>query len=179
MRPELFAGIIARVPYVDTLNTLLDVSLPLTAGDFPEFGNPLKDVAAYRYVASYAPYENVVAQPYPHMFVTAGTSDPRVQYWEPAKWVAKVRALKTNDARIVLTTRMSEGHFGAPGRFEELDELAAIQAFALDVTGMHRPDAAVTIDRSPPLEILERDRARMHAPPATAPHGAGEPLPAQ
>jgi oligopeptidase B len=179
MRPELFAGIIARVPYVDTLNTLLDVSLPLTAGDFPEFGNPLEDIDAYRYVASYAPYENVVAQPYPHMFVTAGTSDPRVQYWEPAKWVAKIRALKTNDARIVLTTRTSEGHFGAPGRFEELDELAAIHAFALDVTGMHRPDAAVTIDRSPPLEILERDRARMHAPPATAPHGAGEPLPAQ
>ena len=138
MRPDLFAGLIARVPYVDALNTMLDDSLPLTVGDFPEWGNPIEDVAAYRTIAGYAPYENVTAQPYPHMLVTAGISDPRVQYWEPAKWVAKIRAMKTNDARIALVTRMSAGHFGAAGRFERLDEVGLIQAFALDVTGMHR-----------------------------------------
>ena len=136
MRPELFAGIIARVPYVDTLNTLLDESLPLTVGDFPEFGDPIRDLAAYRNVASYSPYENVAAQPYPHMLVTAGIRDPRVPYWEPAKWVAKIRAMKTNDARIMLVTHMSAGHFGVPGRFEGLDELGSIQAFALEVTGI-------------------------------------------
>ena len=146
MRPDLFAGIIARVPYVDTLNTLLDESLPLTVGDFPEFGNPQEDVAAYRNVASYAPYENVAAQAYPHMLVTAGTSDPRVQYWEPAKWVAKLRAMKTNDARILLITHISAGHFGATGRFEGLDELGSIQAFALDVAGINRSGESATRD---------------------------------
>jgi oligopeptidase B len=177
MRPDLFAGIVARVPYVDTLNTLLDESLPLTVGDFPELGNPNQDVAAYRYVASYAPYENVTAQPYPHMLVTAGTSDPRVQYWEPAKWVAKLRAMKTNDARILLTTSISEGHFGAPGRFQELDELAMMQAFALDVTGMHRRDTVGTIDRSAPAQTFGRDAAPMH--PAPAPRSGAEHLPVQ
>jgi oligopeptidase B len=185
MRPDLFAGIVARVPYVDTLNTLLDESLPLTVGDFPELGNPHEDEAAYRYVASYAPYENVAAQPYPHMLVTAGTSDPRVQYWEPAKWVAKLRAMKTNDARILLITSLSEGHFGAPGRFEELDELALVNAFALDITGMHRPAAATTIERSPPAQTLGRELAPGHdlapTPPSTGtvPHRTGEPLPLQ
>jgi oligopeptidase B len=134
MRPDLFAGIVARVPYVDVLNTLLDDSLPLTVSDYPEFGDPVHDLSAYRVIASYAPYENVKAQAYPHMLVTAGLSDPRVQYWEPLKWVAKLRAMKTNDARIALVTRMSAGHFGAAGRFEALDEAAMIQAFAIDVT---------------------------------------------
>jgi len=135
MRPDLFAGIIARVPYVDVLNTLLDGDLPLTVSDFPEFGEPAQDPSTYRVIAGYAPYENVKAQPYPAMLVTAGLSDPRVQYWEPVKWVAKLRAMKTNDARIVLATRMSAGHFGAAGRFAALEEVAMIQAFALDVTG--------------------------------------------
>jgi oligopeptidase B len=178
MRPELFAGIVARVPYVDTLNTLLDESLPLTVGDFPELGNPIEDVAAYRNVASYAPYENVAAQPYPHILVTAGTSDPRVQYWEAAKWVAKLRAMKTNDARIVLITRMSEGHFGPAGRFEGLDEVAAIQAFALDVTSVHRSGAAATIDGSAPVQPLGPHHAPI-PPPAAAPHGSGEALQVQ
>ena len=135
MRPDLFAGMIARVPFVDALNTMLDETLPLTVSDFPEWGDPIRDVAAYRTIAGYSPYDNVKAQAYPHMLVTAGISDPRVQYWEPAKWVAKLRAMKTNDARIALVTRIAAGHFGAAGRFVELDEVALIQAFALDVTG--------------------------------------------
>lgn len=138
MRPDLFAGIVARVPFVDALNTMLDVELPLTVNDFPEWGNPIDDVEAYRTIASYAPYENVAPQAYPHLLVTAGIADPRVQYWEEAKWVAKIRAMKTNDARIALVTRMSAGHFGAAGRFEGLDEVALIQAFALDVVGLAR-----------------------------------------
>ena len=101
----------------------------------PEWGDPLHDRNAYRTIAGYSPYENVAAQPYPHMLVTASMSDPRVQYWEPAKWVARIRALQTNDARVALVTNMSAGHYGAAGRFEELDEVALIQAFALDVTG--------------------------------------------
>jgi oligopeptidase B len=146
MRPDLFAGIVARVPFVDVLNTMLDETLPLTVSDFSEWGDPIRDVATYRTMAEYAPYENVVAQPYPQILVTTGLSDPRVQYWEPAKWVAKLRARKTNDACIALVVRMSAGHFGAAGRFEELDEVGLIQAFALDVTGLHRPRERVTRD---------------------------------
>jgi oligopeptidase B len=149
MRPDLFAGIVARVPFVDTLNTSLDESLPLTIGDFPEWGDPIRDVTDYRSIASYAPYENVAAQPYPHMLVTAGVSDPRVPYWEPAKWVAKVRAMKTNDARILLMTAMS-GHFEASGRFATLDEVALMQAFALDVVGLNRNAGAFQLEALPP-----------------------------
>jgi oligopeptidase B len=134
MRPDLFAGIVARVPFVDVLNSLLDDSLPLSVSDHAEWGNPAHDLATYRVIAGYSPYDNVKAQPYPPMLVTAGLADPRVQYWEPVKWVAKLRAMKTNDARIVLVTRMSAGHFGAAGRFEALDEAAMILAFAIDVT---------------------------------------------
>ena len=135
MRPDLFAGIVARVPFVDVLNTLLDPDLPMTAGELPEFGDPAHDLPAYWTIAGYAPYDNVKAQPYPPMLVTAGLSDPRTQYWEPAKWVAKLRAMKTNGSRIVLIPRMTSGHFGAPGRFKALEEVAMFQAFALDVTG--------------------------------------------
>jgi oligopeptidase B len=135
MRPDLFAGIVARVPFVDVLNTLLDPDLPMTAGELPEFGDPAHDLSAYWTIAGYAPYDNVKAQPYPPMLVTAGLSDPRTQYWEPAKWVAKLRAMKTNGSRIVLIPRMTSGHFGAPGRFKALEEVAMFQAFALDVTG--------------------------------------------
>lgn len=151
MRPDLLAGIIARVPFVDALNTTLDESLPLTIGDFTEWGDPIRDVAAYRTIASYSPYDNVAAQPYPHILVTAGLRDPRVPYWEPAKWVAKIRAMKTNDARVMLITNMSAGHFDGTGRFAALDEVVLIQAFALDVTGMRRPDDARAGD-APSLE---------------------------
>ena len=135
VRPDLFAGIVARVPYVDVLNTLLDPDLPLTAIERPEFGDPAHDLPAYRTIAGYAPYENVKVQPYPPMLVTAGLNDPHTQYWEPAKWVAKLRVMKTNDTRIVLVTRMTSGHSGASGRFAWLEEAAMIQAFALDVAG--------------------------------------------
>ena len=114
---------------------LLDPDLPLTAGELPEFGDPAHDLFAYWTIAGYSPYDNVKAQPYPPMLVTAGLSDPRTQYWEPAKWVAKLRAMKTNGSRIVLIPRMTSGHFGAPGRFKALEEVAMFQAFALDVTG--------------------------------------------
>jgi oligopeptidase B len=136
MRPELFAGIVARVPYVDILNTLLDPDLLLATIEVPEFGDPARDLSAYRTIAGYSPYDNVKAQPYPPMLVTAGLSDARTQFWEPAKWVARLRAMKTNDARIALRTHMSAGHSGAAGRFAALEEAAMLQAFALDVVGM-------------------------------------------
>ena len=167
MRPDLFAGMIARVPCVDLLNTSLDDTLPLTTGDFPEFGNPIEDIAVYRFIASYAPYENVKAQPYPHMLVTGGISDSRVQYWEPAKWVAKLRAMKTNDARIILVMRISAGHFGAAGRFEWLDEVALMQAFALDVSGMLRPEDATPPGVAPPTGVVGPPAAPMR--PAAGP----------
>jgi oligopeptidase B len=157
MRPGLFAGIVARVPFVDALNTTLDDSLPLTVGDFPEWGDPIRDVAAYRQIARYSPYDNVSARAYPHMLVTAGIRDPRVPYWEPAKWVAKLRAMRTNDARIMLVTNMRTGHFDVPGRFASLEEVALIQAFALDVTGLHRPEASSAADAPTPADAIAPD----------------------
>jgi oligopeptidase B len=131
-RPDLFAAVVAGVPFVDSLNTALDASLPLTVGEYEEFGDPSKP-GFYEYMKSYAPYENVKAQPYPAMLVTAGLNDPRVSYWEPAKWVAKLRALKTNDRPLFLKTNMGSGHFGASGRYEYLKETAIEYAFLLDV----------------------------------------------
>jgi len=114
---------------------MLDDSLPLTTTDRPEWGDPIADADAYRTIAAYAPYDNIKPQNYPALFVTAGISDPRVTYWEPAKWVAKLRATKTGDSQITLLTRMIAGHFGAPGRFQGLDEVARAYAFALDAVG--------------------------------------------
>ena len=130
--PNLFAAVVAGVPFVDSLNTALDASLPLTVGEYEEFGDPSKP-EFYSYMKSYAPYENVTAQAYPAMLVTAGLNDPRVSYWEPAKWVAKLRALKTNDRPLLLKTNMGSGHFGASGRYEYLKETAIEYAFLLDV----------------------------------------------
>jgi oligopeptidase B len=132
LRPDLFAVVIAGVPFVDSLNTALDASLPLTVGEYEEFGDPNKH-EFYEYMKSYAPYENVTAQAYPAIFVTAGLNDPRVSYWEPAKWVAKLRALKTNDRPLLLKTNLGSGHFGASGRYEYLKETAIEYAFLLDV----------------------------------------------
>jgi len=132
LRPDLFAAVIAGVPFVDSLNTALDASLPLTVGEYEEFGDPSKR-EFYGYMKSYAPYENVKAQAYPAMLVTAGLNDPRVSYWEPAKWVAKLRALKTNDRPLLLKTNLGSGHFGASGRYEYLKETALEYAFLLDV----------------------------------------------
>ena len=132
---DLLAGGIAEVPFVDVLNTMHDTDLPLTPMEWPEWGNPIEDAAAYEYIASYSPYDNVEARDYPPLLVTAGLTDPRVTYWEPAKWVAKMRTMKTDDNLLLLRTRMGAGHAGASGRFDALKELAEDYAFALLVTG--------------------------------------------
>jgi oligopeptidase B len=132
LRPDLFRAVIAGVPFVDSLNTALDASLPLTVGEYEEFGDPSKQVF-YDYMKSYAPYENVKAQDYPAILVTAGLNDPRVSYWEPAKWVAKLRTMKTDQNLLLLRTNMGSGHFGASGRYEYLKETAIEYAFLLDV----------------------------------------------
>jgi len=128
--PELFKAVIAHVPFVDVLNTMLDEDLPLTPGEFKEWGNP-KEKAYFDYIQSYCPYSNVKAQDYPNILVTAGLSDPRVGYWEAAKWVAKLRELKTDDNKIIYKTNMSFGHQGASGRFDYLKETAEDLVFAL------------------------------------------------
>ncbi len=130
-RPELFHAAVADVPFVDVLNTMLDPDLPLTPPEWPEWGNPIEDEPAYRTLLAYSPYDNVRARDYPHLLVTAGVSDPRVTYWEPAKWVARLRALKTDDHLLLLRTNMSAGHGGAAGRFHHLEEIAFRHAFLL------------------------------------------------
>jgi oligopeptidase B len=135
MRPELFRAVVAEVPFVDVVNTMLDASLPLTVIEYDEWGNP-NDPEAYRCIRGYSPYDNVCAQAYPHMLITAGLNDPRVAYWEPAKYTAKLRALKTDQNRLLLRTNMGAGHGGASGRFDFLREVAFKHAFLLDVLGV-------------------------------------------
>ena len=135
MRPDLFASIVAEVPFVDVLNTMCDADLPLTPPEWPEWGNPIEDAEAYRGIAAYAPYENVTAQAYPAIFATAGLTDPRVTYWEPAKWVAKLRRLKADGNPLLLHTNMEAGHGGASGRFRRLVEVAMAYAFVLAIAG--------------------------------------------
>ncbi|UNE54901.1 S9 family peptidase [Bartonella machadoae] len=133
--PQDFAGIVANVPFVDVLNTMLDTSLPLTPPEWPEWGNPLESEEDYNLIASYSPYDNIKAQEYPPMLVTAGLTDPRVTYWEPTKWVAKLRDLKTDDNAILLRINMDSGHAGAAGRFSKLEEVAYIYAYILKIIG--------------------------------------------
>ncbi|ALE04041.1 S9 family peptidase [Bartonella ancashensis] len=133
MAPQDFAGIVANVPFVDVLTTMLDPSLPLTPPEWPEWGNPLKSKEDYDLIASYSPYDNIKAQNYPPILVTAGLTDPRVTYWEPAKWVAKLRDLKTDNNPILLRINMDAGHTGATGRFSKLEEVAYIYAFILKI----------------------------------------------
>ncbi|HYW92444.1 MAG TPA: S9 family peptidase [Gammaproteobacteria bacterium] len=134
MRPDLFHAALAQVPFVDVLNTMLDPSLPLTVIEYDEWGNP-QEPGAYARIRDYAPYENVARQDYPHMLVTAGLNDPRVAYWEPAKWVARLREMKTDDNLLLLRTHMGAGHHGASGRYAHLEELAFEYAFLLDRLG--------------------------------------------
>ena len=134
MAPDLFKGIIAEVPFVDVMATMLDASLPLTPPEWNEWGNPLKSEEAYRYMASYSPYDNVSAQAYPHIFALGGLTDPRVTYWEPAKWVTKLRALRKDQNLTLLHINMEAGHGGASGRFDRLKEVARVFAFALAVS---------------------------------------------
>jgi oligopeptidase B len=135
MAPELFLGIIADVPFVDVLNTMLDATLPLTPPEWLEWGNPIESKADFDLIRSYSPYDNVAARPYPHIFAYGGLTDPRVTYWEPAKWVARLRAHSTSDNFILLRTNMEAGHGGASGRFEALKEIATDFAFALKIAG--------------------------------------------
>jgi oligopeptidase B len=132
LRPDLFLAALAEVPFVDVINTMLDASLPLTVIEYDEWGNP-SDPEAYAYIRSYSPYDNVEAKDYPHMLITAGLNDPRVAYWEPAKWTAKLRATKTDQNRLLLRTNMDAGHGGASGRYDVLRETAFKYAFILDV----------------------------------------------
>lgn len=135
MAGDLFKVIIPEVPFVDVINTMLDETLPLTTLEWDEWGDPRKP-EDYFYIKSYSPYDNVKAKAYPHMYVTAGLNDPRVGYWEPAKWVARLRALKTDDNILVLKTNMGAGHFGSSGRYNQLREEAECYAFLLDKLGV-------------------------------------------
>jgi oligopeptidase B len=129
--PALWGAVVADVPFVDVLNTMLDASLPLTPGEWPEWGNPIEDEAAFHLIRGYSPYDNVTAQAYPPLFISGGLNDPRVTYWEPAKWAARLRATKTDSNILLLKTNMGAGHGGKSGRFDSLREGAEEHAFVL------------------------------------------------
>jgi oligopeptidase B len=133
---ELFAGIVAEVPFVDVLNTMLDDSLPLTPPEWPEWGNPIASEKDFRTILSYSPYDNVAAKDYPAILAMGGLTDPRVTYWEPAKWIARLRATMSGGGPVLLRTNMGAGHGGASGRFNRLDEVAIVYAFALWAAGI-------------------------------------------
>jgi oligopeptidase B len=134
--PELFAGIVAEVPFVDVLNTMLDESLPLTPPEWPEWGNPIADAESFRTILAYSPYDNVAAKAYPAILAMGGLTDPRVTYWEPAKWIARLRATMTGGGPVLLRTNMGAGHGGSSGRFSRLEEVALAYAFALRSVGL-------------------------------------------
>jgi oligopeptidase B len=135
LRPDLFKAVVAHVPFVDVLNTMLDGTLPLTTMEYNEWGNP-EQKGYYECIKSYSPYDNVKAQGYPHMLITGGISDPRVTYWEPAKWAARLRDIKTDNSLLLLKINMGSGHGGASGRFHRLKEVALEYAFILKAFGM-------------------------------------------
>lgn len=132
MRPDLFKGAVAQVPFVDVITTMLDPNIPLTTGEYDEWGDP-NHKESYEYIMSYSPYDNVQAKAYPHLLVTTGLHDSQVQYWEPAKWVAKLRTMKTDGNRLLLKTNMDAGHGGVSGRFRRYKELAFVYTFLLDL----------------------------------------------
>ena len=135
LAPELFKGIVAEVPFVDVLTTMLDDTLPLTPPEWPEWGNPIANASAYNDIAAYSPVDNVAAKAYPHILAVGGLTDPRVTYWEPAKWVARLRELKIDKNLLLFKTNMGAGHGGASGRFDRLKEVAFVYAFGLKVAG--------------------------------------------
>jgi len=135
MRPDLYKGVIAAVPFVDVVSTMMDASIPLTSGEWDEWGNP-ENVESYMYMLEYSPYDQVKAQDYPNMLVTTGLHDSQVQYWEPAKWVAKLREMKTDNNTLLLRTNMETGHGGASGRFKVYEERSQEFAFILDLAGI-------------------------------------------
>ncbi|WP_413739388.1 S9 family peptidase [Sodalis sp. RH14] len=140
MAPDLFKGVVAQVPFVDVVTTMLDDSIPLTTGEYDEWGNP-QEKDYYDYIKRYSPYDRVSAQPYPHLLVTTGLHDSQVQYWEPAKWVAKLRAVKTNDNLLLLCTDMDSGHGGKSGRFKGYEGIAMEYTFILSLTDKAPPAA--------------------------------------
>ena len=132
---DLYGAVVADVPFVDVLATMLDDSLPLTPGEWTEWGNPIEDKAAFDLIRSYSPYDNVTAKPYPPMLITGGLHDPRVTYWEPAKWAARLRATKTDDNLLLLKINMGAGHGGKSGRWNALHEVAEAYTFILTQVG--------------------------------------------
>ena len=134
-----YAGLIAEVPFVDVLNTMLDETLPLTPPEWPEWGDPIQNPVAFRTILAYSPYENVRAQNYPAILALAELADPRVLYWEPAKWIARLRNLRTDRNLILLRTNMEAGHAGSAGRLERLKEVALTSAFAIKITTLAEP----------------------------------------
>jgi oligopeptidase B len=128
MRPDLFHAVIAQVPFIDVITTMLDASIPLTVMEYEEWGNP-EDEDYYHYMKNYSPYDNIEPRDYPHLLITAGLNDPRVQYWEPAKWTAKLREIKTDDNILLLKTNMGAGHAGKSGRYDYLKDIALTYAF--------------------------------------------------
>jgi oligopeptidase B len=135
MAPELYNGVLAAVPFVDVVTTMLDEDIPLTSGEWDEWGDP-REKEFYDYMLSYSPYDNVAAQNYPNIMVTTGLHDSQVQYWEPAKWVAKLRELKTDDKMLILKTDMSAGHSGKTGRFRRLEDSATNYSFFIGLEGI-------------------------------------------
>jgi oligopeptidase B len=132
LRPDLFRAMVAEVPFVDVLTTMLDETLPLTVIEWEEWGDPVTDPEVYCVIKSYSPYDNVVSKAYPALLVRAGLNDPRVGYWEPAKWVAKLRAAKTDDHILVLKTDLGAGHGGPSGRYDAWRDEAFVLAFVID-----------------------------------------------
>jgi oligopeptidase B len=137
MAPQLYDGVIAAVPFVDVVTTMSDPSIPLTTNEWNEWGDP-REKAAYDYMLSYSPYDNVAAQDYPNLMVTSGLHDSQVQYFEPAKWVARLRDRRTDDNRLIMYTNMEAGHGGASGRYESYRETAQEYAFFVDLAGLER-----------------------------------------
>ena len=135
LRPDLFGAIVAEVPFVDCLTTILDDSLPLTVTEWEEWGNPVESAEVYEYMRSYSPYDNVAAQAYPAILATGGLNDPRVSYWEPAKWVQALRSETTSGKPIYLKTEMGAGHQGPSGRYDAWKDEAFVYAFILDALG--------------------------------------------
>jgi len=136
MRPDLFKGVVANVPFVDVVTTMLDDSIPLTTFEYEEWGNPA-DAADYAYMLGYSPYDQVEKRDYPAMLVTAGYNDSQVAYFEPAKWVAKLRRMKSDANPLIFRTNMGAGHAGESGRFEAVEEAALIDAFLIDQAGLN------------------------------------------
>jgi oligopeptidase B len=134
MEPDMWNGVVAAVPFVDVISTMLDESIPLTTGEFDEWGNP-KNEEYYNYIKSYSPYDNIEKKAYPNLLITTGYWDSQVQYWEPAKWIAKLRDYKTDDNLLMMKCNMEVGHGGASGRFKRFEEVAFEYAFFLSLEG--------------------------------------------